>query len=383
VTDTLTAYAQDKIAQLSAASLLRTLKPTRRLDGVFVERGGRRLVSFSCNDYLGLSHHPAVKAAAQAAIETHGTGAGASRLITGDHPLLGELETRLAALKGTEAACVFGSGYLANSGIIPTFTGPGDLILVDELAHACIWAGAKLSGAETVAFRHNDTADLEAKLAEGRGRAARALVATDAVFSMDGDIAPLDAISRICRAHDAWLLVDDAHGLGVVGDGTGTAKLFPEARVDLQMGTLSKAIGGYGAYLCATRPVIDFIKTRTRTIVYSTGLPPANAAAALAALDIIAREPQRVAAPIARARRLTAALNLPAAESAVVPIILGEAETALAAARDLEAKGLLAVPIRPPTVPAGTARLRLAFSSEHTQAQVDELIEALRPWLKR
>ena len=380
VTDTLTAFAQGKIDRLAAASLFRTLKPTHRLDGVLVERGGRQLVSFSCNDYLGLSHHPEVKAAAVRAIETYGTGAGASRLITGDHPLFAELERRLAALKGTEAACIFGSGYLANTGIIPTFAGPGDLVLVDELAHACIWAGAKLSGAEVLPFRHNDVADLAQKLAARRGGATKALVATDAVFSMDCDIAPLGEISR---AHDAWLLADDAHGLGVVGDGSGTAKLFPEACVDLQMGTLSKAIGGYGAYLCATGPVIDFIKTRARTVVYSTGLPPANAAAALAALDIIAREPERVAAPIARARRLTTALNLPEAESAVVPIVLGEAEAALAAARDLEAKGLLAVPIRPPTVPAGTARLRLAFSAEHTEAQVDELIEAVRPWLPR
>jgi 8-amino-7-oxononanoate synthase len=383
VTDSLTAYAQGKLDQLDAASLKRTIRPTHRQDGVWVERDGRRLVSFSCNDYLGLSQHPEVKAAAQRAVATYGTGAGASRLVTGDHPLFAELEARLAALKGTEAACVFGSGYLANIGIIPTFAGPGDLVLVDELAHACIWAGAKLSGAEVAGFAHNDVADLEAKLAAKRGAASRALVATDAVFSMDGDIAPLDAISRACRKHDAWLLADDAHGLGVVGDGSGTAKLFPDARVDLQMGTLSKAVGGYGAYVCATKPVIDFIKTRTRTVVYTTGLPPANAAAALAALDIIAREPERVAAPIARARRLTAALNLPEAESAVVPIVLGEAETALAAARDLEAKGLLVVPIRPPTVPPGTARLRLAFSSEHTDAQVDQLIEAVRPWLKR
>jgi 8-amino-7-oxononanoate synthase len=383
VTDTLTAFAQGKIDQLSATSLLRTLQPTHRFEGVFVERNGRRLVSFSCNDYLGLSHHPEVKAAAVRAIETYGTGAGASRLITGDHPLFCELEARLAALKGTEAACIFGSGYLANTGIIPTFVGPQDLILVDELAHACIWTGAKLSGAEIVAFRHNDAADLDAKLAERRALAGKALVATDGVFSMDGDVAPLDEIGRACRAHDAWLLVDDAHGLGVLGDGSGTAKLFPGVQVDLQMGTFSKAIGGYGAYVCASQPVIDFIKTRTRTVVYSTGLPPANAAAALAALDIIEREPERVAAPLARARRLTIALNLAPAESAVVPIVLGEAETALAAARDLEAKGLLAVAIRPPTVPAGTARLRLAFSAEHTEDQVDQLIEAIRPWLPR
>jgi 8-amino-7-oxononanoate synthase len=195
---------------------------------------------------------------------------------------------------------------------------------------------------------------------------------------MDGDLAPLDRISAACKTYDAWLLVDDAHGLGVVGDGFGTAKLFPTARIDLHMGTLSKAIGGYGAYVCAAEPVIELIKSRTRTVVYTTGLPPANAAAAIAALDIIAQEPARVRAPLARARQLTRALGLPPAQSAVVPFVLGAAEAALSAARDLQAHGLLAVPIRPPTVPPGTARLRLAFCAEHSEAQVDELVQALR-----
>jgi 8-amino-7-oxononanoate synthase len=383
VKDTLTAFAEAKLADLEAKSLRRILKPTHRIDGVWVERGGRRLISFSCNDYLNLSHHPAVKAAAVEAIATHGTGAGASRLITGDNPIFGELEARLARLKGYEAACVFGSGYLANTGIIPTFVGPGDVVLVDELAHACIWAGAKLSEARVVMFAHNDTGDLAAKLAEHRAGARRALIATDGVFSMDGDVAPLGEISRLARGHEAWLMVDDAHGLGVLGGGAGTAKLFPEARVDLAMGTLSKSIGGYGAYVCAARPVIDFIKTRTRTVVYSTGLPPANAAAAIAALDVIETDSDRVARPLRNARRLTSALNLPEAQSAVVPIVLGEAETALAAARDLEEQGLLAVPIRPPTVPAGTARLRLAFSADHSFEMVDRLADAVRPWLRR
>ncbi|HEX7887190.1 MAG TPA: 8-amino-7-oxononanoate synthase [Phenylobacterium sp.] len=381
--ETLTRYAQAKLDGLSAQSLKRTLKPTHRLDGVFVERDGRRLVSFSCNDYLGLSHHPAVKAAAVAAVETYGVGAGASRLVTGDHPLFTALEARLAALKGTQAACVFGSGYLANAGIIPTFVGPGDLVLADELAHACIWAGAKLSGAEVHGFRHNDVEDLADKLARLRPAGGRALVATDGVFSMDGDVAPLDRISAACRAADAWLLVDDAHGLGVLGGGGGTARLFPEARIDLAMGTLSKAAGGYGAYVCATGPVIDLIKTRTRTVIYTTGLPPANAAAALAALDVIAAEPERVAAPVALARRFTGQLGLPMAQSPIVPILLGEAETALAAASDLETQGLLAIAIRPPTVAAGTARLRIAFSAAHTPAQVDALAAAVRPWLSR
>lgn len=380
--DTLTAFAAVKLAELEAQSLRRRLIPTHRLDGLWVERGGRRLLSFSCNDYLNLSHHPAVKAAAQAAIDEHGVGAGASRLVTGDTPLLAQLEARLAALKAAEASCVFGSGYLANTGVIPTFMRPGDLILVDELAHACIWSGAQLSGATVLPFRHNDMADLAARLAAERGRAARCLIATDGVFSMDGDLAPLDKISALARAHDAWLLVDDAHGLGVVGGGRGAAALFPDAHIDLAMGTLSKAIGGYGAYVCASGPVIDLIKTRARTLVYTTGLPPANAAAALAALDVMADEPERVAAPLARARRFTDALSLPLAQSAVVPIILGDADRTLAAAKRLEDQGLLAVAIRPPTVPAGTARLRIAFTAGHSEADVDRLAAAVRPLME-
>jgi 8-amino-7-oxononanoate synthase len=383
VSDTLTRFAQAKIDGLVARSLARAPRPTFRQDGVWVERDGRRMISFSCNDYLGLSHHPAVKAAAVAAIELYGAGAGASRLVTGDHPLYARLEAKLAALKGCEAACVFGSGYLANSGIIPTFVGPGDLIAVDELAHACIWAGAQLSGAEVVAFRHNDVADLATKLDARRRAAGRALVATDGVFSMDGDIAPLDALSAVARSRDAWLLVDDAHGLGVIGGGAGAAALFPGAHIDLQMGTLSKAVGGYGGYVCATRPVIDFIKMRARTLVYTTGLPPACAAAALAALDVIETDAARVAAPLTKARRFTAALNLPEAQSAIVPILLGAAETALAASAALEAQGLLVAPIRPPTVPEGTARLRVAFAAGHPDEAVDRLAEAVRPWIAR
>jgi 8-amino-7-oxononanoate synthase len=378
-TDSLTSFAETKIADLEAQGLMRRLTPTHRVDGVWVERGGRRLMSFSCNDYLNLSHHPAVRAAAVAAIGNYGTGAGASRLVTGDTPLLAELERRLADLKGTEAACVFGSGYLANAGIIPTFVGPGDLVLIDALAHACIWSGAQLSGARIAAFRHNDMDDLAEKLAALRPSAGRALVATDGVFSMDGDLAPLDEISRLCRSHEAWLLVDDAHGLGVVGPrGAGSASLYPQARIDLHMGTLSKAVGGYGAYVCASAPVIDLIKTRTRTLVYTTGLPPANAAAALAALQIIATDPDRVAAPLAKARRFTRALGLPEAQSAVVPVILGGAYEALAAATALDDAGFLVVAIRPPTVPPGTARLRVAFSAGHPDEAVDRLAQAVK-----
>lgn len=375
-------YAADKVQRLEAASLMRRLKPTRRTAGAVVERDGRKLLSFSCNDYLGLSQHPKVKAAAQAAIEAHGAGAGASRLVTGDTPLLSKLEARLARLKGTEACAVFGSGYLANTGIIPTFAGKGDVVLVDELAHACIWAGAQLSGAKIIPFAHNDSDHLAELLAEHRSHYRHALVATDGVFSMDGDIAPLDWLSAVCEANDAWLLSDDAHGVGVLAEGKGSAALFPEAVIPFQMGTLSKALGSYGGYVCGSQAVIDLIKTRARTLVYTTGLPPPAAAAAIAALDIIEADPALTALPLAKARAFTRAVGLPDATSPIVPVIIGEAQDALDASQALEAEGFLVVAIRPPTVPAGEARLRIAFSADHPDAEIARLAELVKPYVK-
>ncbi|MBP7704666.1 MAG: aminotransferase class I/II-fold pyridoxal phosphate-dependent enzyme [Caulobacter sp.] len=375
--DSLDAFAGGKLAALDALNLKRTLKPTGRVDGVRVERGGRTLISFSCNDYLGLSHHPKVKDAAAAAIEKWGVGSGASRLITGDNPLIEELEARLARLKGTEAACVFGSGYLANTGIVPTLTGAGDLILVDELAHACLWAGSQLSPAKTLTFRHNDLAHLAELLEESRAHHRHVLVLTDGVFSMDGDLAPVAEMAALCAAHDAWLMTDDAHGIGVVGGGRGSSFVGDGARPALQMGTLSKAIGGYGGYLCASKAVVDFIKTRARTVVYSTGLPPASAAAAIAALDLIESDIALVAEPIRKARLFTDRLGLPAAQSPIVPVIFGPAEAALAAQQALETLGFLAVAIRQPTVPEGTARLRFTFSALHEDADVLRLADAV------
>ena len=382
VTDSLSAFARTKLDELESRRLRRRLNPTHRLDGLYLERDGRRLLSFSCNDYLNLSHHPRVKAAAAQAVDRYGAGAGASRLVTGDHPLLGALEQDLADFKAMPAACLFGSGYLANVGTIPTVVGPGDVIFVDALAHACIFAGAQLSGALVQVFAHNDMADLQRRLTLSRGEGRHALIATDGVFSMDGDIAPLDALSDLARAHDAWLLVDDAHGLGVLAEGRGTAALFPEARIDLAMGTLSKALGGYGAYVCASKDVVDLLKTRARSLVYSTGLPPASAAAARAALQIVASNPDLTTKPLQKARRFTEAAGLPPAQSPIVPVMLGEAQAALDAMARLEAEGFLAVAIRPPTVPAGAARLRLAFTAAHPDAEVDRLADLIRPLLE-
>src|SRR6201987_3753552 len=206
-------FAGDKLAALEHAQLRRTPVVTTRT-GIWAERGGRRLLSFSCNDYLNLSQHPEIVAAAIDAIKRYGVGAGASRLVTGNHPLYDELESRLAPLKGTEAACVFGSGYLANIGIIPALAGSSDLVLADELSHACIHAGAKLSGATVQRYRHGDVEHAETLLAEHRGGHPHALIATDGVFSMDGDLAPLEDLSTLAKRYDAWLLADDAHGLG-------------------------------------------------------------------------------------------------------------------------------------------------------------------------
>ena len=376
--DSLQAFARHKLAGLEALSLRRTPVETSRLDGLWVERDGRRLLSFSCNDYLNLSHHPAVRAAAAAAIETYGAGAGAARLVTGDHPPLEALEAALAEWKGAEACCVFGSGFVAAVGAIPAVVGGGDLILLDALSHACLFSGAKLSGARVETFAHNDAADLERLLGLHRGDAHRALVITEGVFSMDGDIAPLDAISAACERHDAWLMVDDAHALGVIGGGRGSGAVFPTARVHLAMGTLSKALGSFGGYVCADRPVIDLLKTRARSSVFATALPPASAAAALAALRIVQAEPQRVAAVLANARAFTDAAGLTPAQSAIVPVILGSAQAALDAQAALEGQGLLAMAIRPPTVPKGAARLRLAFSAAHDLADIARLAAAVR-----
>ena len=375
-TSSLERFASEKLAELEARQLRRHLVETGRSDGIWVERSGRRLLSFSCNDYLGLSHHPEVKAAALAAVERYGVGSGASRLVTGNHPIFTELEARLARLKGTEAAAVFGSGYLANAGIIPALIGPEDMILVDELAHSCLWAGAKLSGAEVLPFRHNDLVHAEELLAENRPDCRRAMIATDGVFSMDGDLAPLPALAALARRYDAWLMSDDAHGIGVVGGGRGSSFATGEkADVPLQMGTLSKAIGGYGGYLCASEPVIELIRNRARTFVYSTGLPPASAAAALAALDVIERDPGYVALPVAKAQAFTRRLGLPEAQSPIVPVVIGDAAAALDAQQILEAEGFLVVAIRPPTVPTGTARLRIAFTALHSDEAVARLAD--------
>jgi len=313
------------------------------------------------------------------AIDKFGAGSGASRLITGNHPLYTKLEERLASFKHTESACVFGSGYMANSGIIPALAGQGDLVILDELGHASMHMGARASRADIATFRHNDAEDLSRILASTRSRFGRCLVLTEGVFSMDGDRAPLDTIAATTHAHGAWLMVDDAHGFGVLGSGRGSAFEFdPTPPIDLHMGTLSKAAGGYGAFLCASTPVIELIKNRARSLVYTTGLPPSVVAAATAAVDIIESDNTLTAKPLHHARTFCASVGLPEAESPIVPIIIGSEGATLKASASLEEAGFLVTAIRPPTVPAGTSRLRVTFSAEHTDAQVSRFAAAVQ-----
>lgn len=372
-------FSRNKLRSLERRQLRRQQRVTDPAGGMIVERDGRRLISFSSNDYLGLANDPAVVAAAMEATRKYGAGAGASRLITGNHALYTDLEQALADIKNTEDAVVFGSGYLANLGAIPLLAAKPDLILIDELAHSCLLSGARLSEATVLHFAHNDASEAAALLEQQRKDYRYCLILTEGVFSMDGDLAPLPALAELAGKHDAWLLTDDAHGLGVVGGGRGSGFAFDaDFEVPLQMGTLSKAVGSYGGYLCASHAVCELLRNRARSYVYSTGLPPGTIAAATTALNIIRDDPQRVARPLALARQFTHAFDRAAAESAVVPWLLGTSENALAAAAALEDQGYLVAPIRPPTVPAGTARLRISFSAAHSDDDVDGLIRALQ-----
>ena len=372
-------YAQQKLDELQRRHLRRVLAETVREDGIWVERDGKRLLSFSCNDYLNLTQHPAIKKAAKAAIDQYGAGSGASRLVTGNHPLYAQLEARLARIKQTEAAVVFGSGYLANAGIIPVLIGRDGLVLADELSHACLFAGAQLSRGTVMTFRHNDVAHARELLAAHRAQYDRTLIVTDGVFSMDGDLAPLADLLTLANEHDAWLMSDDAHGLGVVGGGRGSSFVGnTHIPVPLQMGTLSKAVGAYGGYLCASTAVVDLIRNRARTLVYSTGLPPSCVAAAIASLDLIERGPGYAALPVQKAKAFTRAAGVPDAQSPIVPVVIGDEEATLAASRLLADEGYLVVPIRPPTVPLGTARLRLTFTAQHPDDAIVRFADIVR-----
>jgi 8-amino-7-oxononanoate synthase len=370
------------LADLEAKGLRRSLEPLGSPQGPVVEVGGRSLVNLCSNDYLGLAFDERLRRAAADAALREGAGSGASRLVAGDLPIHGRLERAIADFHGTESALLFNSGYHANAGLPPALVGRGDAVFCDVLNHASIVDGVLLSRAELVRYRHCDVEELSGLLA--RSRARRKLVVTDAIFSMDGDAAPLREIAELCERHGAMLYVDEAHAVGVLGPtGAGLAEaLGVKARVDVEMGTLGKALGSFGAYAAGERRLRDLLLTRARTFVFTTALPPAACGATLAALEIVRGEPERRARLHALCDRMRTGLarlgfDVSRVVSPIFPVILGSEARALAAATALRERGYFVRAIRPPTVPAGTSRLRVALSAALTEPQVDGFLEAL------
>jgi 8-amino-7-oxononanoate synthase len=348
---------------------------------------GRELADFSSNDYLGLAQHPALATAMSACAARSGAGSGASHLITGHGREHEQLEEELAAFTRRERALLFSTGYMANLAVLTTLAARDERLLLDRLCHASLIDGARLSGAQLARYPHLD-AQAAARLAED-GEERTTVIATDGVFSMDGDIAPLAELARLARAHEAWLVVDDAHGIGVVGESGGGALeltgLSPQDAPVL-MGTLGKAFGSFGAFVAGSADLIELLIQKARTYIYTTALPEPVAAATRAALAVAASESwrrERLQALIARFRRQALAAGVPLANVhsspgiPIQPVLLGSAAAALAAQRELEAAGFLVVAIRPPTVPQGSARLRVSLSAAHTEAEVDALASAL------
>jgi 8-amino-7-oxononanoate synthase len=364
---------------------------TRRrtvFDG-FVEPGnrivtassGRTLVDFCSNDYLGLAHHPAIAAAMSASAARCGAGSAASHLITGHGIEHERLEEELAAFTGRERALLFSTGYMANLGVIATLADRGELVLLDRLNHASIVDGARLSGARLKRYRHADAADAERIFKESTGEAA--VLATDGVFSMDGDVAPLSRLAKVAAAHRAWLMVDDAHGFGVLGkNGRGSTQELSADEVPVLVGTLGKALGSFGAFVAGSRDLIELLIQKARPYIYTTALPQPVAAATRKALEIAQRETwrrERVLALTARFRQAarTAGLRLLESNTPIQPLVLGSSAAALGAQQELLQGGFKVVAIRAPTVPKGSERLRITLSAAHTEEQVDGLIEKL------
>lgn len=345
------------------------------IDATHVTEGGRRYLVLSSNNYLGFTHHPAVRQAALEAVQAYGTGSGGARLTSGSHPLFRLLEREIAAFKGTEAALVFNTGYMANLGTISALVGEEDTVFSDALNHASIIDGCRLSGARKVVFAHSDLRDLEAKLQQA-SRGKKRLIVVDGVFSMDGDVTPLEGLAELAQRYDALLMVDDAHATGVLGGGRGTAAHFGlEGAVDIQMGTLSKALGAEGAYVAGRKELIDFLINRARSYIFSTALSPAPVAAALAAVRLLREDASAVRALQENASVMRAALRsqgLRVAEhpTPIIPLVLGTAKAAVRAAARLKERGILLSAIRPPTVAEGQSRLRLAVSAAHVRSEL-------------
>lgn len=386
--DLATALAAELDA-LADAGLRRRLRPAARGVGpTRVPHASVPLVDFASNDYLGLAGDPRPAAAAAAVLAREGLGAGAARLLGGDHPLHHALEAALAALKGAERALLFPSGYAANTGALPALAGVGDVLYSDALNHASLVDGCRLARANGATLRvvpHADPDALDRLLAADAGRFRRRWLVVEGVYSMDGDRYPLDALARLARAHGAYTYVDDAHGTGVLGaTGAGSAEHWGLAgTIDVTVGTLGKALGSAGAFVAGCDEVCELLLNRARPFVFTTASPPALAAGALAALAAARAEPWRRERVRAHARRLRAALAgagrpAPGApDGHVVPVPVGDARAAVAAGEALRARGFLVGAVRPPTVPAGASRLRLSVSAAHTEAQVDAAAAAV------
>ena len=362
------------------------LQPHDALAGAVTVIGGRELINFSSYNYLGLNGHPAVSAAAKAAIDRYGTTVSASRVVAGERPIHRELERRLAALHGAEDAVAFVSGHATNTSVIGHLLGPDDLILHDALIHNSVTQGALLSGARRLAFPHNDAAACARLLEEHGPRAGRVLIVVEGLYSMDGDSPDAGAFSRLARRAGAWLMVDEAHSLGVLGAhgrGIGERDGLAGRDVDLWMGTLSKTLAGCGGYIAARADLVEYLKLTAPGFVYSVGMPPPIAGAAIAALDVMAAEPERVARLNRNARRFldgarAAGLDTGPSEGvAIVPVITGSSIKAARLSQALARRGINVQPILHPAVAERAARLRFFISSEHTDAQIDRTLEVL------
>lgn len=378
------------LANLRHFGLYRSLKPASTACEPDMEIAGRRVVQFSSNNYLGLASHPAVKQAARQAIDLYGTGSGASRLLSGTTEVHEELEQALARFKQTESALVFATGSMANLGVLPCLTGSGGLVLLDELDHATLFDAARLSRARVQTFKHNDLADLESCLQQADPR-RETVIAVDGVFSMDGDLAPLPGLSQLARRYGAALVVDEAHATGVLGaSGRGTLEHYglPASAVDVQTGTLSKALGSLGGFAACSAAMRELLINRSRSFLFATALPAACAAAALAALDLIGGEPARLEDLRKNTSFLSGRLKELGADlfgsvTPIVPVRIGEPGAALEAQKKLWEQGIYVPAIRPPTVARKASRLRISLMATHTQAQLETLLKALSPLLPK
>ncbi|HZL48458.1 MAG TPA: 8-amino-7-oxononanoate synthase [Solirubrobacteraceae bacterium] len=376
---------EERLAELERLGLHRRLRLVSGPQGPRVLLDGKPVLLLCSNNYLGLADHPRVRAAAADAAMRWGVGAGASRLVSGTMTIHRRLEERLAAWEGSEGCLLFGSGYLANIGTIGALAGAGDTVFSDELNHASIVDGCRLSRAEIVVYRHLDTDHLAWSLRRhGGGDGRRCLIVTDSVFSMDGDVAPLEEIVELAKEYGARVMVDEAHATGALGpDGRGAvAEAGLEGEVDVVVGTLGKALGSYGAYVCADEEMISYLINTARSLIFSTAPGPPAVAGALAALELLEERPHRVERLRSAARTLRGALALEgfpvaAGEMQIVPLVVGEEHAAMRLSKEALERGVFAQAIRPPTVPAGTSRLRLATMASHTAEELKSAARAL------